>query len=193
MNYLFHLYLSGDDPEILTGNFMGDFVKGRIGDAYPPLLRRGLQLHRSIDSFAHTEPSFNRSRLRIDGSFGLYRGVLIDLFYDHFLAVTWNEWSKEPLDQYLRRVRRIIQGNYRHLPERLRSILPIVFEEMIPSYLDQDGIATALKRMSRRVRRENPLAAGGEELKRHYLGFGEDFREFLPEARRHAERFLSEK
>jgi acyl carrier protein phosphodiesterase len=119
--------------------------------------------------------------------------VLIDLFYDHFLATSWNEWSKEPLDQYLRRVRRIIQGNYRHLPERLRSILPIVFEELIPSYLDPDGIATALKRMSRRVRRENPLAAGGEELKRHYLEFAEDFREFLPEARRHAERFLSER
>lgn len=192
MNYLFHLYLSGDDPDLLTGNFMGDFVKGRLGDSYPPRLRRGLELHRSIDSFAQDQPDFNRSRLRLDESFGLYRGIMVDLFYDHFLAVTWSNWSNESLSRYLQRVRRVIERRRPHLPERLQTILPIIFEDMIPSYLDPDGVGRALARMSRRIKRENPLAGGGAELIRHYQGLSEDFGKFLPAARDFVEINLSE-
>jgi acyl carrier protein phosphodiesterase len=179
MNYLFHLYLSGDDPDLLTGNFMGDFVKGRLGDQWPPQVRRGLELHRAIDSFAHTDPAFNRSRLRIDRSFGLYRGILIDLFYDHFLAVSWSSWSAEPLPDYLRRVRRVVETRRPLLPKRLGQILPIIFEEMIPSYLDTVGIGGALARMSRRIGRSNPLAGGEAELVRNYGELREDFLEFI--------------
>lgn len=180
MNYLFHLYLSGDDPDVLTGNFMGDFVKGRIPEEYPPRLRRGLELHRRIDSFAQKHHDFTRSRLRLDKSFGLYRGILVDLFYDHFLAVSWQERSPEPLTGYLKRVRGIVEARRMLLPERLQGLLPVIFEDMIPSYLQTDGVATALARMSRRVRRPNPLAGGGKELIRHYQGLREDFDGFLP-------------
>jgi len=186
MNYLFHLYLSGDDPEILTGNFMGDFVKGRLGDAYPPRLRRGLELHRRIDSFAQGHPQFTRSRLRLSEEFGLYRGIMVDLYYDHFLAAGWSDWSTEPLHQYLQRVRRIVEGNRAHLPERLQGLLPVIFEEMIPSYLETEGVEKALLRMSKRMTRANPLAGGGVELIRHYEGLQEDFLEFLPAVRAYA-------
>lgn len=190
MNYLFHLYLSGDDPDILTGNFMGDFVKGRLGEIHPPRLRLGLELHRGIDSFAHTDEHFNRSRLRIGEGFGLYRGILVDLFYDHFLATTWSERGNEPLAGYLRRVRRIVESRRSSLPERLQQILPIIFEDMIPSYLEVEGVAAALARMSRRIRRTNPLAGGGAELIRHYEGLREDFRKFLPAALEFADDFV---
>ena len=180
MNYLFHLYLSGDDPDILTGNFMGDFVKGRLDDSYPPRLRSGIELHRSIDSFAQKEPHFTRSRLRLSPEFGLYRGILVDLFYDHFLAVSWDELHEEPLDRYLKRARNMVEGNRSRLPERLRGLLPVIFEEMIPSYLTIEGVATALSRMSGRISRTNPLAEGGRELTRHYGALQEDFHGFLP-------------
>jgi acyl carrier protein phosphodiesterase len=182
MNYLFHLFLSGDDPEILTGNFMGDFVKGPLGELYPPRLRQGIDLHRRIDSFARDQVHFNRSRLRLDPKFGLYRGILVDLYYDHFLALSWEEWSREPLDDYLLRVRRTVEGKSSLLPERLREIVPVIFENMLPSYRDPEGIARALERMSRRVKRANPLADGGAELGLHYEELREDFRGFLPEA-----------
>jgi acyl carrier protein phosphodiesterase len=142
-------------------------------------MRHGIQLHRAIDSFAHTDPAFNRSRLRIAPSFGLYRGILVDLFYDHFLDASWSSWSPEPLPHYLRRVRRVVEARRIHLPERLCRILPIIFEEMIPSYLDTDGIGGALARMSRRIGRSNPLAGGEAELVRNYDGLREDFLEFM--------------
>jgi acyl carrier protein phosphodiesterase len=182
MNYLFHLFLSGDDPEILTGNFMGDFVKGPLGEFYPPRLRQGIDLHRRIDSFARDQVHFNRSRLRLAPNFGLYRGILVDLYYDHFLALSWDEWSREPLDDYLLRVRRTVEEKSSLLPERLREIVPVIFENMLPSYRDPEGIARALERMSRRVKRANPLAGGGAELGLHYEELREDFRGFLPEA-----------
>ena len=158
MNYLFHLFLSGDDPEIIAGNFMGDFVKGPLGDGYPPRLRRGIELHRRIDSFARDQLHFNRSRLRLDPEFGLYRGILVDLYYDHFLALSWQDWSGEPLADYLSRVRLLIEAKAPLLPERLREIVPLIFEKWLPSYPEPAAIGLALERMAGRVKRANPLA-----------------------------------
>lgn len=191
MNYLFHLYLSGDDPDILTGNFMGDFVKGPLEGRFPPLLTRGIQLHRRIDSFAQNDPHFTRSRQTLSAHFGLYRGILVDLYYDHFLATSWESLTGEPLPRFLKRARRAVEGNRSHLPERLQDLVPVIFEDMIPSYLRVEGVGKALIRMSRRITRSNPLAEGGEELTRHYFSLQEDFRSFLPSVRAYAEEVRS--
>jgi acyl carrier protein phosphodiesterase len=190
VNYLFHLFLSGDDPEIITGNFMGDFVKGQLSDDHPPRLRRGLELHRHIDSFARDQEHFNRSRLRLGPEFGLYRGILVDLYYDHFLAVTWNQWSREPLTVYLNRVRLLVEERRARLPERLQEIVTLIFQDLLPSYREPAGIGLALQRMGRRVKRENPLAGGGAELVRHYDGLQQDFLGFLPAAQAFAAKFI---
>jgi len=192
LNYLFHLYLSGNDPDVLTGNFMGDFVKGPLDASYPPRLRRGIELHRRIDSFAQREPHFVRSRLRLDAAFGLYRGVLVDLFYDHFLATGWRQFSGLPLDGYLKAARTVVESRREKLPLRMQGLVPVIFEDMIPSYLEVSGVALALARMSRRVARQNPLAEGGGELVRHYAGLKEDFEGFLPEIAGFANGFLKE-
>lgn len=192
MNYLFHLYLSGDDPAILTGNFMGDFVKGRLSDALPPRLRRGIELHRRIDSFAQRHASFTKSRLRIAPEFGLYRGILVDLYYDHFLACAWSRLHEESLPMYLSRARGMVERHHDHLPERLQRLVPVIFEDMIPSYLSTEGVSLALERMSRRVPRQNPLAGGGRELTRHYHSLQEDFLEFLPDISSYASTFLQD-
>ncbi len=191
MNFLFHMLLSGDDAQILTGNFMGDFVKGPIPGRFPERISQGLALHRSIDSFASRDDLFRRSRLRLDPHYGLYRGVLIDLFYDHFLVSEWNRWSDEPFDRYLDRTRLIIESQRSEMPERLQKLLPIIFEELLPSYREIGGIGTALERMSRRVIRHNPLAGGEAELIRHYEDLHTDFRGFMPLVQRFAADFIS--
>jgi len=191
MNFLFHMLLSGDDEQILAGNFMGDFVKGPLADRFPERIRQGIALHRRIDSFASRDDLFQRSRLRLHPHFGLYRGVLVDLFYDHFLVVEWSNWSDEPFDQYLARCRSIIEGQRGELPERLQGLVPTIFEELLPSYGTVVGIARALERMSRRVVRENPLAGAESQLELNYEGLRTDFRCFLPLVRRFAEDFVA--
>ena len=184
MNFLFHMFLSFDDPEILVGNFLGDFIKGRPGDRYPPRIRTGILLHRKIDSFAQKEPFFSRSRRRLDPRYGLYRGVLVDLFYDHFLAGGWGDFSDVPLGEFLDRSRGMVERHLGGLPEspRLTPLIPVIFDDLIPSYGAVDGIGAALRRMSRRIKRANPLAGAEDELLSHYDGLEEDFRGFVPKA-----------
>lgn len=181
MNFLAHLYLSGDDPELMVGNLMGDFVKGRLAPGqYPAGVQRGIVLHRRIDSAAGRSEFFQRSRLRLDQRFGLYRAVLVDLFYDHFLAVDWHSYSPVPLDSFLSEGYRRLQARQALLPERLRKILPTIFTELLPSYREVAGIERALQRMAGRIGRPSPLADGAAELLAHYAPLRDDFCRFLP-------------
>jgi acyl carrier protein phosphodiesterase len=191
MNFLFHMLLSGADEQILVGNFMGDFVKGPLADRFPDRIRQGVTLHRRIDSFASRSELFQQSRLRLDPHYGLYRGVLVDLFYDHFLVREWGDWSDEPFEKYLARTRLIIEGHLSELPERMQPLVPYIFDELLPSYGEARGIGRALERMSRRVKRANPLAGGEAELLRHYDDLQADFCGFMPLVRRFAEDFIA--
>lgn len=183
MNILFHMYLSGNDPELLVGNFMGDFVKGPIGDEFAPRIGQGLKLHRKIDSFAQCNGSFQSSRLRLAARYGLYRGVFVDLFYDHFLAREWSCWSDLTFPAYLASTRAVIDSYLPVMPQRLQEFVPVIFGELLPSYAEVSGIEAALQRMSRRLRRTNPLAEGSTELTVHYEALQADFRQFITEAR----------
>jgi len=190
MNILFHMYLSGDDPELLVGNFMGDFVKGPLDDSYPPRIRQGLLLHRRIDSFAQKDAGFQASRLRLPARYGLYRGVLVDLFYDHFLAREWDSWSDKPLGAYLVGVRRIIEKHRPLMSQQLQALIPVMFDELLPSYSSIAGIESALYRMSRRVKRVNPLAEGGRELSLHYRELQADFGTFIITVKQFSKDFI---
>jgi len=184
MNILFHMYLSGDDDQLLVGNFMGDFVKGPLGHDFPPRVRQGLVLHRKIDSFAQRDISFQASRLRLSPHFGLYRGVLVDLFYDHFLALEWERWSDIPFWDYMASSRSVINRYLDIMPPTLQEFVPVIFDELLPSYAAVSGIESALQRMSRRVVRSNPLADGAAELILRYDELKADFEQFIADARR---------
>lgn len=192
MNFLFHMLLSGEDAQILVGNFMGDFVKGPLHDRFPERIGLGLTLHRKIDSFASRNDLFQCSRRRLDPHYGLYRGVLVDLFYDHFLVSEWSRWSDEPFDKYLARTRSIIEQQWTELPERLQKIVPTIFEDLLPSYATISGIGIALERMSRRLTRTNPLSGGEDQLLQHYNGLRADFRGFMPQVQHFAADFITE-
>ena len=182
MNFLAHLFLSGDTPGLLVGNLMGDFVKGKLDGRFPPGVERGILLHREIDSFAGQNLHFLRSKRRLDQSFGLYRGVLVDLFYDHFLAAHWEDYADVPLSFFISDAWRILCEHKEFLPDRLQRIVPFLFKDWLSSYSDIRGIAAVLHRMSRfRLKRANRLREGAEALNKHYGGLYADFREFFPE------------
>lgn len=173
------MHLSGDDEEILVGNFMGDFVKGPLQSRFPERIAQGVMLHRHIDSYAERHPLFRKSRHRISEEYGLYRGVLVDLFYDYFLANTWDEVCSEPLTAYIDRTRKIIDRNRSSLPPEMAPLVPILFNELLPSYSSLEGIDSALRRLSRRIGRANPVAGGVSELIHHHAGLKTDFRAFI--------------
>ena len=180
MNFLAHLYLSGADPAIMAGNFMGDFIKGRIEYGYPAGLKDGIILHRKIDSFVQRHELFCRSRRRIAVQYGLYRGVILDLFYDHFLITDWERYSTEDLGSFLVRARCNVERFRTWMPARLMDLTPVIFDQLLPSYATVEGVGAALRRMACRIPRENPLPGSEKELVRHHSALRDDFRQFLP-------------
>ncbi len=184
MNFLVHMLLSGSDDQLLVGNFMGDFVKGPLLERFEPGIRRGVALHRRIDSFAEQHPLFRQSRYRLAEQYGLYRGVMVDLFYDYFLVNSWKYWSEEPFAAYLRRARQVIEQHRQALPMAMQALVPVIFEELLPSYGTIEGIGRACSRLSRRIVRPNPLAGCEVELSRQHAGLQQDFDGFMPEIRR---------
>ncbi len=182
MNFLAHLFLSGGASELLVGNLMGDFVKGRLDGRFPPGIERGILLHREIDSFTGQSHHFLRSKQRLDKSFGLYRGVLVDLFYDHLLAAHWEEYADVPFPLFISDAWRVLCEHRQFLPEKLQRVMPLMFRDWLPSYCDIQGIAAVLHRISCfRLKRANRLGEGAEALSRHYGELYEDFQKFFPE------------
>jgi len=181
VNFLAHLFLSGDTPELLVGNLMGDFVKGKLDGRFPPGIERGILLHREIDSFAGRNRHFLRSKRRLDPSFGHYRGVLVDLFYDHFLAAHWEDYADVPFSLFISDAWRVLFEHKEFLPDKLQRIMPFMFRDWLPSYSTIGGIAEVLQRISLRLKRANRLGEGAEALSRHYGELYGDFRKFIPE------------
>jgi len=100
MNFLAHIYLSGDNEQVKIGNFMADSIKGKKYLKYPGDLQKGIILHRAIDYYTDTHPVFKQSTQKLFPEYGHYSGIIVDIFYDHFLASNWKKYSEVPLKEY---------------------------------------------------------------------------------------------
>jgi len=192
MNFLAHAFLAGPLAADRIGGVIGDFVKGPL-DPLPPglgvALAAGVMLHRRIDSFADTHPAFRRSRARVSAERRRVGGIMIDMFYDHFLALHWMRFSAQPLVDFTRQTYGLIDQHPDPLPASFRPVFErMAAHDWMAGYRDVANVALALDRMAEfRLRRPNPLAGAGEELQRDYAGFEADFAEFLPDALAFAE------
>jgi acyl carrier protein phosphodiesterase len=183
MNFLAHALLAGDDPALVVGGVVGDWIKGPLPGRLPPDLARGVALHRAIDSHADTHPAFRRSRARVSPARRRYAGVLVDIFYDHLLAREWAQLHPRPFAEYRHDVYRQVAERFADLPLDSHYALTLMAsEDWFHGYARIDGIADVLARMARRARRPNPLAGGEDEFLVDAEGFREDFLDWLPAA-----------
>ncbi|WP_018749390.1 acyl carrier protein phosphodiesterase [Chitiniphilus shinanonensis] len=189
MNYLAHLYLAGTSSADRVGGLMGDFVKGPLPGRLPQPLADGVALHRAIDAWAEGHPAFRASRARVSAARRRVSGIMVDLFYDHFLALHWTRFVPRPLEAFARDAYAEVAREARWLPEPLAAVLPAMQRhDWLSSYRDPANVAFALERMAeRRLRQPNPLAGGGAELGERYGEFEADFLAFLPDARAFAD------
>lgn len=191
MNFLAHAWLAGPEPADRLGGVVGDFVKGPLPAGLPAELAAGVALHRRIDSYAETHPAFKRSRARVSPARRRVAGIMVDMFYDHFLARHWSRYSPEPLEAFAAGLYRLMAENRSLLPERFAGIFPaMAAEDWLTSYRDADTVGLVLDRMARhRLSRPNTLQGGGEELLAEYGGFEADFEDFCADALAFAEAF----
>jgi acyl carrier protein phosphodiesterase len=129
INYLAHAYLSFNHPEVLVGNMISDFVKGRKKLDYPAAIQRGIALHRAIDQFTDTHEATREAKEVFRPAYRLYSGAVVDVIYDHFLAADENEFTEKSLHDFSQQVYMTLHQYQPHLPERFAGMLPYMKEQ----------------------------------------------------------------
>jgi acyl carrier protein phosphodiesterase len=186
VNWLAHVFLSEPDIEVRLGNLLADLVKGPARRGMGSAFLQGVQQHQAIDAFTDAHPIVHRSRARLDSNQYRYvRGILIDIFYDHFLAINWDCYCSQSLKSFTDDLYAEIQANSLQLPEPVRMAVDrLICEDLLGSYRHIEGIETCLRRVSRRlsarVGREFALEKGVSELQTHFDELASDFAAFFP-------------
>lgn len=182
MNFLAHIYLSGDNELITIGNLVGDGVRGNKYKLYPTEIQIGIQLHRHIDTFTDAHPIFRQCTKRLHKGYGHYSGVIVDIFFDHYLAKNWTTYSDIPLADYINDFHKSLSKHIEILPPRFKRITPMMIEgNWLLSYATIEGIQTVLNGMNHRTEGRSKMNEATKELKEYYEAFETDFTLFFEE------------
>jgi acyl carrier protein phosphodiesterase len=182
MNFLAHIYLSGDNDLIKIGNFMADGIRGKHFESYPIDVQKGIVLHRAIDTFTDAHPTFRQSTKKLHEKYHHYAGVIVDVFYDHFLAKNWAKYSDEKLDIFVERFYQSLHNNPAILSERTKGMMPYMIEHnWLVSYQTVEGINRILTQMDHRTKNESKMRFASHELSEFYPEFEEEFTNFFQE------------
>lgn len=193
MNFLAHIYLSGDNDLIKIGNFMADGIRGKHFETFPMEIQKGIILHRAIDTFTDAHPVFRQSTKKLHSRYHHYAGVIVDVFYDHFLAKNWSVYSNENLEEYIQLFYTSLKDNRPILTERTIGIMPYMFEQnWLSSYQTIEGIDTILTQMDSRTKNKSKMRFATDELKEFYTEFEQDFTLFFEDLRNHAREKLAD-
>ncbi|WP_321287596.1 ACP phosphodiesterase [uncultured Sunxiuqinia sp.] len=182
MNYLAHLYLSGEDESIMVGNFIGDYVKGKQYLQFPLAVQKGVLLHRQIDWFTDRHPLVKACARRFRSNYGRYSAIVTDVIFDHFLAVNWQQYSNDPLRQFSKYVHAVLLSNFSILPLRVKTFLPFLIQhKRLESYAGLEGIWQSLAIMGRRTSLPEEADFAIQILKQDYESIRTEFERFFVE------------
>lgn len=193
MNYLAHAYLSYQQPHILVGNMISDFVKGAQKSLYVASVQRGIELHRAIDSFTDEHPVTAKAKSIFRPYYRLYSAPLMDIIYDHFLANDENEFPAGSLLPFTNSVYLTLEKETAHLPQRFRPVFTYMrMENWLYHYRTLDGIGKSLRGLVRRATYINDSAKAEELLQTHYEELRQYYSEFFPDVKQMAKQKLAE-
>ncbi len=182
LNYLAHLFLSGPDPDLQFGNFIADGVRSVQLKLYPAQIQAGIRLHHKIDAFTDSHPVVAESKERLRPMVQKYAGVVVDMFYDHFLAKQFQEYSSLSLAAFADQSYALLLAQPDLLPARVQRFLPYMIKQnWLVGYAQVAGISGALNGLSRRAAFESGMDTAGQELIRNYDLYQAEFNRFFPE------------
>ena len=180
MNFLAHIYLSGDNDLIKIGNFMADGIRGKHYEYLPTEVQKGIVLHRAIDTYTDAHPIFRQSTKRLHHRYHHYAGVIVDIFYDHFLAKNWSNYSNEKLEDYVKRFYDSLETHRDILTEKTVHLKPYMIEHnWLVNYQYTNSIARILTQMDHRTKDVSQMQYAIEELEIYYDEFEGEFTTFF--------------
>ena len=182
MNFLAHIYLSFNQAEVSLGNFIADHVKGKDYQEFSLGVQQGILLHRAIDDFTDQHPLFRLSCKRIFGTQGHYSRVVIDIFYDYFLAAYWQQHHPSELSVFASDFYSLLQSQLDNMPKKTQHLAPyMISQNWLLAYSTQAGIERILKGMHRRTSHASKMDKALLDLQAHEPALKADFDAFFPE------------
>ncbi|GEC78717.1 ACP phosphodiesterase [Flavobacterium aquatile] len=193
MNFLAHIYLSGNNDMLKIGNFMADSIRGHHYLDYPDDIRKGILLHRYIDTFTDAHPIYRKSKHRLHEKYGHYSGVIMDIVYDHYLAKNWSKYSNEKLEDYADSFYKLLQDNCEILTDKIQKMMPsMIARNWLVSYATLDGLEMILFQMDYRTKHRVHMQEAIVEVKQFYTEFEEEFTLYFEELEQHCQEKLTE-
>lgn len=181
MNYLAHLSLSPPDPHSLTGNLMGDFMKGVDMDALPAGIQRGITNHRAIDKLTDSHPAVLALKPLFDERYRRFSGIIIDISFDYFLTKHWSLFHAAPVREHIDHCYQGLLAGREYMPPRmLTTVERMVGQDWLSGYTGLGQVAFALDRVAQRIRFRNRFEGAGAEVERHYDGLEQAFLVLYP-------------
>lgn len=172
MNFLAHIHLSGNNPQIKFGNFIGDFVKGSNLNAYPEQMQKGIKLHRFIDSYTDSHESAKKMSQTLKPATGRFAPVYTDIFIDHILATNWEQFSNIPLHIFIKQTYAEFNNYSKIAPRRVQQLLPsLQYNNWMGKYISFYGLEAVLSRMAKRTIMPDKSKKSILCLKQHYAFF----------------------
>lgn len=195
LNFLAHTYLSGDNDDLKIGNFLGDFVKGRLNklsnSQYSEGIIKGMALHREIDFFTDSHPIVRQSIDRLQPKYHKFSGIVVDMFYDHILAKNFAQYSEDSLEAYSQNFYDLLEIRKNDIPDAMdRMIESIVKRNWFVSYRKYEGIEWALQGISKRLSFQSDIENAVEDLRKDYLLYEAEFNVFFPQLIKHCQEFI---
>lgn len=180
MNFLGHFYLSQNDTGLILGNYIADFVKGKSYRLYPEEVARGILLHRRIDEFTDTHAMVRQGRRRLFEKYRHFGGIIIDMYYDHYLASRWHEYSGSSLTDFADFIYQTIEKNLASLPSQSQYMFTYMKNgNWLMRYRTMEGLDKSLRGMAGRINHPSKLEQANEELQRYYTEYNDEFSLFM--------------
>jgi acyl carrier protein phosphodiesterase len=180
LNFLAHLYLSQNNTNILIGNFIADHIRGNKYESFSKEIQQGIFLHRAIDTFTDAHKIVRKSKRRLHARYGHYDGVIIDIFYDYFLAKNWADFSEIPLDVYTNSIYNLFDKIKLDLPSKSQQFIKYMIEyNILFNYKYKDGIEKVLNGMNHRTKGKSKMNLAIEDLHNLETELQEDFTVFF--------------
>lgn len=182
MNFLAHIYLSGENELLKIGNFMADGIRGKDYLQFDPEIQKGVLLHRLIDTFTDAHPVYRQSKHRLHEKYGHYSGVIMDIFYDHFLAKNWSKYHQQDLKSFADVFYQSLQNNYDQLTEKTKKMMPyMIARNWFVSYATVEGLEMILFQMDYRTKHRANMQEAIKELQQFQAEFENEFTIFFKE------------
>ncbi|MEN8817457.1 MAG: acyl carrier protein phosphodiesterase [Nonlabens sp.] len=193
MNYLAHIYLSKEDKELRIGNFIADSVRGKDFSMFPDRVAQGIILHRHIDTYTDKHAVVKQSKDLIRKEYGHWSGVIVDIYYDHFLAANWLDFHATPLLDYVNDFYKDLKETHDILPEKVKRFLPYMIEQnWLHSYATVEGISRIFDQMNHRTKGRSKMNFAPIDLIKYYNELEQHFRVFIEDLKIYVDQKLLE-